>query len=46
MKRYEIEKDDILDCYIVWEVHRNYKIDRFRAETEKECEEWVERKKK
>lgn len=37
---YEIEKDKVLNTFIVWEVHHNYKIDRFRG-LKKECKEWV-----
>lgn len=36
-----IEKDNILKCWIVWEVHRNYKIDRFHSKTKKGCKEWL-----
>lgn len=37
---YTIEKDKILKCFIVWEAHKNYKIDRFRG-TKKECATWL-----
>ena len=37
---YEIAKDNVLDCYIVWEVHKNTKIDKLHG-TKKECEKWV-----
>ena len=37
---YEIEKDNILNCFIVWEIHRNYKIDRFRG-LKRECKQWI-----
>ena len=39
--KYEIEKDTILKCWIVWEKHKNYSIDRFRAKTKKECKLWI-----
>lgn len=39
---YEIEKDKYLNCWIVWEVHTNYKIDKFQGKTKKECKEWLE----
>lgn len=38
---FEIEKDKYLECWIVWECHKNYKIDRFQAKTKKECKEWI-----
>lgn len=41
---YAIEKDNILNCYIVWEVHRNYKINRFKSKLKEDCEKWVEKK--
>lgn len=40
MKKYKIEKDPILKCYIVWEIHRNYIIEVFRG-YKYECEEWI-----
>lgn len=40
--KYEIEKDPYLNCYIVWEVHPNYKIDRYHAKLKKDCKKWVE----
>ena len=39
--KYIIEKDNILKCFIVWEVHQNYKIDRFRG-LKRECKKWLE----
>jgi hypothetical protein len=39
--KFEILKDKYLNCWIVWEVHRNYSIDRYRARTKKECKEWL-----
>jgi hypothetical protein len=38
-----IEKDKILNCYIVWEVHLNYKIDRFRSKLKRECNEFIKK---
>ena len=38
--KLEIEKDKILNCYIVWEIHTNYRIDRFRGK-KKECLAWI-----
>ena len=43
---YVIEKDKILNCWIIWEVHRNYKIDRFWGKTKRECKEWIRKKMK
>ena len=46
--RYEIEKDKILNCYIVWEVHKNYRVHVFTPKSKKfkeqkrECKEWLE----
>lgn len=37
---YLIEKDMILNCYIVWEVHKNHKIDKLHG-TKKECKQWI-----
>lgn len=42
--KYEIEKDIYLNCWIVWESHRNYKIDRFHATTKRECKKWINKK--
>lgn len=41
---YQIEKDKILGCWVVWEVHPNYKVDSFHAKTKRECKEWVKKK--
>lgn len=38
---YEIEKDNILKYWIIWEVHPNYKVDVFHGNTKKECKEWL-----
>lgn len=38
---FEIEKDKILKCWIVWEVHKNIKFDRYHARTKKECKQWI-----
>lgn len=38
--KYEILKDKILGKYIVWEVHKNYRIDRFRG-FKYQCKEWL-----
>ena len=40
--KYEIEKDKVLNTYIVWEVHTNYKIDRFRG-YKYQCKSWVKK---
>ena len=38
---YKIEKDIYLNCWIVWEKHQNYSIDRYHAKTKRECKKWV-----
>lgn len=38
---FEIEKDIYINKWVVWEVHKNYKIDRFQAKTKKACKEWL-----
>lgn len=43
-KKYEMEKDKILNCWIVWEVHRNYKVEVFRSKLKKDCKEWIRKK--
>ena len=39
--KYEIVKDTILNKWVVWEVHTNYKIDRYHGKTKKECKQWI-----
>lgn len=39
--KYVIEKDNILNCYIVWEVYPNHKVDVFHGRTKRECKEWI-----
>lgn len=34
-------KDKYLGCWIVWEVHRNYRVDRDHERTKKECLQWI-----
>lgn len=43
--RYEIMKDEYLNTYIVWEMHRNYRVDRFKG-YKYQCEEWLNEKQK
>lgn len=38
-------KDEYLKKYVVWEVHRNYQIEKFRG-FKYQCEEWLNEKKK
>lgn len=38
---YEIKKDKILNCYIVWEVHNNYKIDVFKSKLKRDCKKFI-----
>ena len=40
--KYEIEKDPYLNCYVIWEVHNNYKIDRYRAKLKRDCKKYLE----
>lgn len=42
MMSYNIEKDKTLNKWIVWEEHPNYKIESYRANTKKECREYIE----
>ena len=37
---YKIEKDNVLNCFIVWEIHQKYKIDRYRG-LKRECRAWI-----
>lgn len=39
--KYEIIKDKYLNCWIVWEVHKNYSIDRLHGKTKRECKKWL-----
>lgn len=39
--KFNIEKDIYLNCWVVWEVHKNYSIDRLHAKTKKECKQWL-----
>lgn len=40
--KFEIEKDKTLKCFIVWEIHTNYRIDRFRG-LKRECKQWIQK---
>ncbi len=42
MMSYNIEKDKIVNKWIVWEVHPNYSVESYRGNTKKECEVWLE----
>jgi hypothetical protein len=46
MESIKIEKDKYINCWIVWEVHPNYMIDRYHAKTKKECKRWLSAKDK
>lgn len=37
---YEILKDNVYKCFVVWEVHRNYKVEMFRG-LKRECKQWI-----
>ena len=41
-----IEKDLILNLWVVWEYHDNYMIDKFKSKTKKQCKEWVKKNEK
>ena len=45
MQRYIIEKDLILEAYIVWELHNNYRIECYRG-TKQNCESYMKKKEK
>ena len=40
---YEAVKDIYLNCWVVWEVHRNYRIDRQHTRTKKEANLWIQK---
>ena len=42
MVKYSIEKDPIYKMWVVWEVQKNAKFERFKAKTKKECKTWIE----
>lgn len=42
MKNYSIEKDKILNCWIVWEIHPNYKVDIYHGRLKRDCKKWME----
>lgn len=39
--KFNIEKDKYLNAWIVWEVHKNYSIDRYHGRTKRECKKWL-----
>ena len=45
-EKYKIEKDEILDQYIVWENHKNLKIEVYRDKFKKNCKLWVKKNEK
>lgn len=40
---YKPLKDIYLGCWIVWEVHRNYSVDRKHTRTKKEANAWIQK---
>lgn len=46
MANYKIEKDNILNYYIVWEIHKNYEIDIYKSKLKMNCKRYVEKNKK
>lgn len=45
MSKMIIKKDRYINKYIVWEIHRNYMVDRFKG-YKYQCEEWLRNVKK
>ena len=41
MKKYEIKKDLILKCWLVWELHSKCKVEVFRSKYKKDCIKYV-----
>lgn len=37
MNKYIISKDELIGCWVLWELHRNHKIDIFHGKNKKEC---------
>lgn len=46
LNKYEIEKDKYLECWIVWEIHPNYKVDVHQDKTKEACKKWLNKKNK
>lgn len=42
MENYNIEKDKILNCWIVWEKHPNYSVDIYHGKLKRDCKQWLE----
>lgn len=42
MTQYSIIKDKILNKWIIWETHPNYKFEVYRGRTKKECMKYYE----
>ena len=41
--KYEPVNDKYLGCWVVWEVHINYRIDRQHTRTKKEAIAWIQK---
>lgn len=41
MNNIRIEKDKILNKYIVWEVHRNYQLQLFISDRKYKCQAFI-----
>lgn len=39
---YKIEKEKILKFWIVWECHKNYRIDLHHSKLKKSAKKWME----
>ena len=37
MPRYEIKKSEILGCWLIWEIYKNYWVDIFHSKYKKDC---------
>lgn len=41
-----IEKDKILNQWVVWDKHKNYSVDLHKSNTKKEAQKWVKNHKR
>lgn len=41
---YLIEKDPTYKMWVVWEIHKNLKVEIFKAKLKRECKKWLEEK--
>lgn len=38
---YKIEKEKLLNCWIVWEIHSNYLVDIYHGKTKRDCKKFI-----